>query len=176
MSNRKRNVKKKQGNQPPPQFGLAGWVYLVIQGNTLVARGEIVYSPTPNTHFTRFRSPDPEANPNDTLFFRMMSAEALTEGSLYPNNEAADEFLKNYSAALQERQNPQEPQEPPVPVPETHFIKVGKGIVEITPELQERADENGFTIEQQLEVDAEVEALELSDEAEIPPDEAVTGE
>jgi hypothetical protein len=66
-----------------------------------------------------------------------MSNVSLQEGSLYPNAQEADKFLAAYMQQF----------EPAVPSP-------AEGGVDVDAELQERADVNGYTLEEQKEYDA----------------------
>ena len=137
MANRNKRTKKKQPQHQRGTFGLAGWIFLVLEKEKLVAQGQVLASPSPTHHLVQFNTNPP--------YSRMLSNEALQEGSLYPTPEAAQAFLTTYMAQYA----PADVKADEVPADATQ---------ELTAEqiaLQDRADANGFTIEQQIAADLE---------------------
>jgi len=142
----KRKPQKSNNQQQARQFGLAGWTYLIVNGKEVIARGHIIYSPSPDNHFIQFGvAPDP-------VFFRFLSNKALQEGSLFPNEQEADKFLEAYFAQFNA----------PADDDDTCIDIDGKSYA-ITDDVRERADVNGRTIEQQVRYDIEADAEAAED-------------
>ena len=141
----KRKPQKSNNQQQARQFGLAGWTYLIVNGEEVIARGHILYSPSPDNHFIQFgAAPDP-------VFFRFLSNKSLQEGSLFPNAQEADKFLEEYFAQLN------------APAGDDTCIDIDGKPYAITDDVRERADVNGRTIEQQVRYDIEVDAEAAED-------------
>ncbi len=75
-------------NKPKP-FSLAGWVFLVMEGPIVRARGHIAHSPQQGAfHLIQFG----DANTGGA-FFRMLSNESLQQGSLHPSHAECEKFI-----------------------------------------------------------------------------------
>lgn len=91
------NRNKKQ--QAPAQQGLslAGWTFLVLEEDKILARGVIART-VGESHLVQFGG--------KPAFFRMVGNEALQEGSLFPTQEDADAFLQQYLAQFADAPTP----------------------------------------------------------------------
>lgn len=147
MANRNKRTKKRQPQQQRGTFGLAGWIFLVLEEDRLVAQGQVIASPSPTHHLVQFNTNPP--------YSRILSNEALQEGSLYPTPEAAQAFLTSYMAQYV----PADVKAEDVPADANQELTAEQ------VELQDRADANGFTIEQQIAADLEAADLDTKAEA-----------